>query len=105
MTRDELRQLPGHCPVCGGESFETSGVFGSKRVVFLCHDKEGSCQNAHDIAITLCRRIAQLEAGLNRIKSLADAPYAEPGTPGEALVDEVLGWAVNEADAALKETP
>ena len=53
----------------------------------------------------MSKRIAQLEAGLNRIKSLTDAPYAAPGVPGEPLVDAVLEWAVNEAENALKETP
>ena len=75
-------------------------------------------------------RIAQLEAGLNRIKGLADAPDPDPmadiqfglhagledrgaqGNPYDACdygfsegASRVMEWAVNEAEAALKETP
>ena len=83
-------------------------------------------------AAKLHRRIAQLEAGLNRIKSLADAPDpdASVGPTMEILhtkletrglqqsspydaceyghsvgASRVMEWAVNEAEAALKETP
>lgn len=90
------------CPVCGcaepdkyfDDRFECGGL------------ADGSeCHAAPDLAISRAKRITQLEAGLDNIKKLRDAPYAMPGTPGEALADSILEWAVIEAEAALKESP